>query len=83
MRPIKITSKRDFKKVLAQMISLKQDETQNTFYHAMNFNLKSFRGYKVVKVNRWVFPTGKIIYLAYNMFYDETENSKHFSDARI
>ena len=61
------------------MLDKRLDETQDTFYNAMNFNLKSFKGYKVVKVNRWVFPTGKIIYLT----YDETENSNHFDDARI
>lgn len=83
MRPIKITSKRDFKKVLAQMLEQRLDETQNHFYHAMNFKLKSFKDCKVVKVNSWCYPSGKIIYLAYNMFYDETENSNRFSDARI
>lgn len=65
------------------MLEQRLDETQDHFYHAMNFNLKSFRGCKVVKVNRWCYPSGKIMYLAYNMFYDETENSKHFDDARI
>ena len=80
---MKITSKRDFKKVLAQMISLRANETQNAFYHAMNFNIKSFRGLRVVKVNKCIFPTGKIIYLGYNIFYDETENSSGYNDARI
>ena len=83
MRRIKITSKRKLKKVLAQMLEKRLDKTQDHFYHAMNFNIKSFRGYKVVKMNRWGFPTGKIIYLAYNMFYDETENSSSNNDARI
>lgn len=83
MKPIKITSKRKFKNVLAQMLEQRLDETQDHFYHAMNLNLKSFRGYNVVKVNKWFFPTGKKIYLAYNMFYDETKNSNTFDDARI
>ena len=82
MRPIKITSKRDFKKVLAQMISLKQDESQSTIYHNRNVDIKSFRGHKVVKVNKGFFPNG-YIYLAQNMFYDETENSSTFDDARL
>lgn len=83
MKRIKITSKRKLKKVLAQMLDQRLEKSQDHFYHAMNFNIKSFRGCKVVKMNKWGFPTGKIIYLGYNIFFDETENSKHFSDARI
>ena len=82
MKQKTIRSMRDFKKVLAQMLSLRMNENQNTFYHNRDVNIKSFRGCKVVKINKGFFPNG-YIYLGYNMFYDETENSNRFIDARI
>ena len=66
MRHIKIKSKRNFKKVIAQMLSLRINENQNTFYHNRNVNIKSFRGCKVVKMKQKTATV--LVMLGYSIF---------------